>query len=56
MSREGLRYTLPARGTPRVMIPETVGEDWADVLFLKEQRADEPRTLRFRASPFSRAG
>jgi hypothetical protein len=38
------------------MIPETVGEDWADVLFLKEQRADEPRTLRFRASPFSRAG
>jgi hypothetical protein len=25
------------------MITETVGEDWADVLFLKEQRADELR-------------
>jgi hypothetical protein len=47
---------FPARGTPLVMISETVSEDWADVLFLKEQRADEPRTLRFRASPFSRAG
>ena len=27
------------------MITETVGEDWADVLFLKEQRADELRNL-----------
>jgi hypothetical protein len=38
-SRRGHAWRLPACGTPCVMIPETVGEDWA--LFLKEQRADQ---------------